>query len=500
VVDVASTTNSTAATTPAGGASGPFGNGVQTPVDFYQNFSNVVGSPHSFLDSADPNDRTFARHMLTSAPLVMFRPGRVKFTNTTDLIALLGAKLGIGSDMQAAFKVGGTSSAGIFDMQAQYGVQSGDLSALNLAIQEKTFGTVQDFSAAGKATSLRFFEFDPRINEYMSVVSTISARIYARMTSLPGSANQLPWLTWGGAAPKPQSYGGFSTFWADNASSVSEGVSAEVGATAVAGIVKGVAETSRTAQYVLGSDWAGGENQKGRMGTALNGILDSVGMGRDDQVAASGIATALGDAILGINPLFPEVWKDSAFSRSYDLSFKFHTPYGTPGAVYQNVLLPFAQLLALVLPMMRNPGTYSEPFCFQLDCPGHFNCDLGICTGFNFIKGGADHLWTKDGLPRQIDVTMQVKDLYPTLSASHNNRSLYCNPGLGSFLDNLAGINLFDATQGLSPLTTLQARIQSAMNQGSTIPNRLVQGLENIIFTRGSVANLFRPIIPGAPK
>jgi hypothetical protein len=177
--------------------------------------------------------------------------------------------------------------------------------------------------------------------------------------------------------------------------------------------------------------------------------------------------------------MFPHIWKDGRFDRSYNLSFKFHSPYGHPGAIYQNVLMPFAHLLALVLPVLRSPTTYSEPFIFQLDCPGYFACDLGICTGFSFIKGGSDNLWTADGLPRQIDVNMQVQDLYPTLTASNNNKSLYFNIGLGTFLDNLAGTTMYASNDGRGDVVqSLRQKLNSVITQGRMMPSEAKARLE----------------------
>jgi hypothetical protein len=482
----------TTTTSPAPSTSGagtPFGPGVNNPAQFYRNFQNVVGQPHSFIESADPGQRTFVRHMLMTPPLVMIRPGRVKYTNTADLISVIQKNLGLSdpSEVEAFFKVGGASAGTVFDMDAGYG-DGTDLTALRKAIAQKTLGTVMDFGKGGQPP-VRYFEFEPKINEYASIVATMTARVYARMTEKGDGS--LPWLNFDGAKPAASTYGGFTTYWADNSSSVSESASSSIGDTAVASMIKGIADKSRELQFLIGSDWSNEGDAASRDRNLAGGLAEMIG-GRDSAVQASGVRAALGDAVLGINPLFPQVWKDSSFGRTYDLSFKFHSPYGAPGAIYQNVLLPFVQLLCLVLPVMRNPGTYSEPFVFQLDAPGHFSCDLGICESLSFVKGGSDHLWTKDGLPRQIDVTMSVKDLYPTLASSHNNKSLYLNVGMGTFLDNLAAINLFDSSQGLNPLTILQTNLQSAITMGRTKPDRLKADLTNMIFQAGSVANLFR--------
>ena len=39
--------------------------------------------------------------------------------------------------------------------------------------------------------------------------------------------------------------------------------------------------------------------------------------------------------------------------------------------------------------------------------------DLGLISDISWTKGGSQNLWTKDGLPRAIDVSLSISDLYP---------------------------------------------------------------------------------------
>lgn len=409
--------------------------------------------------------------MMSQAPLVMIRPGRVSFEQNLDgLLNDLARSLGISTDDVVRTLDNRDTAGSIFNETSRYGVAASDLKAIDAAIAEKRKGTVQNYEMSD-SKRIRYFEFQPAYADYISVVSTLSSRLYSRMAGKASGFTNVSSNSTG------TNYGGFYTFWADNATSVSESAGADVQPTALEGIVKGVSNISRQGQFFLGTQYSNSETQKGAFDKAMSEISSVIGGSSADNI--SGIRASLGDAILGMNPMFPEIWKDSSFSRSYSLSFKFHSPYGHPAAVYQNVLLPFTMLLSLVMPVLRNPSTYSEPFVFQLDCPGYFACDLGICTDFSFVKGGSENLWTVDGLPRQIDVTMTVKDLYPVMAASHNNRSMFFNVGMGTFLDNLAAVTLFQSNASQADIISrLHSNITSALQQGAAIPDRAAAKLQ----------------------
>jgi hypothetical protein len=460
------------------------GIGFEDVAEYYSKLAVMIGRPHTYLGNADPGSRTYTRHLLGSAPLVSIRPGRVKFINTDGMTARIAQRLGIGQkEVQSFIRPSGVlgGNTGAFNMQNGYGVSKADQDAISDAIYEKQKGTVTDTTYLGTG-SVRYFDFDPKYSDYMNVVSTMTGRLYSRM-----SQGVVSWLPTKAAQVTPvgATNGGFFTYWAENASSVSESFSAEVGQTAIGGIVKSITGMSKEAQFFLGEDLS-----EAKHGGVINGAMNQISSIIGGQ--GGSLRASLGDALLGLNPMFPEVWKDSSFSRSYNISFKFYSPYGDPMAIYQNVYLPFTMLLSLVMPVMRSPSSYSEPFVFQMYAPGYFACDLGICTDFSFTKGGGEGLFTAQGLPRQIDVTMQVKDLYPVLAASHNNQSMLLNTDLGTFLDNLAGVSLQRSGKYIDLASRIKASLASSAIDLSTWKNQASQYMSVMLNERTGIA----PYIP----
>ena len=92
--------------------------------------------------------------------------------------------------------------------------------------------TYGDFVAKNNK-SIRYFEFNSNnevMKEYRAVFHTLVSRLYSRMMN-----KVTPWADLRGKSDPPEmSNGGFWTLWADNATSVSESASSEVGATKLA--------------------------------------------------------------------------------------------------------------------------------------------------------------------------------------------------------------------------------------------------------------------------
>lgn len=56
-------------------------------------------------------------------------------------------------------------------------------------------------------------------------------------------------------------------------------------------------------------------------------------------------------------------------------------------------------------------------------------------------RSPSENDWTKDGLSRVIEVTMDVMDIYPALMLSFSHVSLDSNFGLSQYLDSIAGLD-----------------------------------------------------------
>lgn len=163
----------------------------------------------------------------------------------------------------------------------------------------------------------------------------------------------------------------------------------------------------------------------------------------------SNLASHLTTVASGGKLIFPEIWNDSNFSRSYNCEFKFVSPDPSKLSVYLNVLVPLFHLIGLVAPQSidSNPNGYVNPFLVRAIYKGFFNVDMGIITDMSVTKG-AECQWTPEGIPTSITVSISIKDLYSAMSitGTTNDNFKYDtlnNTALMDYIANLCGINIY---------------------------------------------------------
>ena len=146
--------------------------------------------------------------------------------------------------------------------------------------------------------------------------------------------------------------------------------------------------------------------------------------------------------------LFPEIWADSSFSRSYSFRMKLISPSGDKLSVFLNILVPIYHLLALVLPRQSKgtPEGYYSPFLVKAACKSLLNIDMGIITDLNLTKGGEAE-WSVDGLPTVAEISFTIKDLYEGLSMTELGGpidGILSNASEIDYIANSCGVNIYE--------------------------------------------------------
>ena len=421
----------------------------------------LYGRPPIYNKTADPDARTALKLLYEHPSVVTFTPGRIDFSEADKFLQSDMAKEVLGADIAERLKTGNDSSARLEYMKAysNAGLSDATIKKLQQSITEardSTFELTKLKAQSDSIKTIRYFDFKPAIREYSQVARTM----YSRLAASVAADNSSGWQSTDIPNPQfePDAYARLN-FWCDATSSnASESFDTETGSTVLNDIVGGVQGFAKNLNYFQKQDDIARAANEGEIGfTDISAKLSGILSGSE----AGGIRASLGDAVLGLNPLFPEVWKNSTMNRSYNLSFKFYSPYASKAAIAHHVLFPTVLLLSMILPQQKTPTSFGEPFIFQLDAPGRFVCDMGICTNLTITKGGNDRLYTPDGLPRMIEINMTVKDLYPTLMASQTMAPLYTNTGLSMWLDNMANLSVAQSGQRYSLVNALRARVNS---------------------------------------
>lgn len=398
----------------------------------------IFGLPHQFLPNTDPriydkNPRDlgnvenigyeYAERIVKRIPLVFIAPGKASF-------------------MTKYSKKDKESIIGKF------------LNVFNDDADKTVFGN--DIDKGGK-----YYTFENRFKDYYNYVNPM-CRIAARYLELQDvkidnqPLDQMNWMEY--VKNRISSVGDLNDFlsvpfYVDSDTSIGESFDNSTQASLLANTVNNVSDTAKELNFLLGY----GAGKKGAdefmndgiIGDSINNISNMVSRLLGHNGFFSNLQDHLDTVASGGKLIFPEIWSDSSFSRSYSCKFKFISPDASNLSVFLNVLVPLFHLIALVAPQMpeNNPNGYTNPFLIRAIYKGFFNVDMGIITSMNVTKG-AECQWTPEGVPTSIEVDISIKDLYNAMSITPSSVSNFKfdtinNTSQMDYIANLCGINIY---------------------------------------------------------
>lgn len=183
------------------------------------------------------------------------------------------------------------------------------------------------------------------------------------------------------------------------------------------------------------------------MNSMVSGTFTSVLEGLENMGSDEGFFKNLfgrgKEIVNGSNLIFPEIWGDSAYNKSYTVNMELTSPYGDKHSIYLNVFVPMMHVLALALPKQTTANAYAAPFIVKMFAKGWFSCEMGIIDSLQ-IEKAPEQAWSVDGLPTSVKITMSVKDLYSNLMMSPSNKPslFFANQGMMEFLCATCGVDL----------------------------------------------------------
>lgn len=236
-------------------------------------------------------------------------------------------------------------------------------------------------------------------------------------------------------------------FYVDSESQMSENFSNSTAESQFVGAINQVNDLSREIQFLMGG--ASGKSFEDLVGNNFEDAFDQIKNFTDKYVQVipsllmSRLKNTLSTIKVGGQLVFPEIWNDSDFGRSYDITIKLRTPNGDNFSWFMDIAVPLMHLLAFVLPRQLGYNGIQSPYLVRAFYRGQFNVSMGIISSMSISRGDKCK-WNLQGLPLDVDVSLTIKDLYQSLSMSPSDDFI----GLGKnvdqidYLANLCGINV----------------------------------------------------------
>ena len=280
-------------------------------------------------------------------------------------------------------------------------------------------------------------------------------------------------------------------FYVDAETSISEDFSNSTTESILATTANGFSQAARELQFIMGDP----EGAKG-LTKAIQNTTSAIGnLGEligNNEIAESlvgknmltNIASELTTIVKGGKIIFPEIWADSSYSKSYNVTLKFRSPDPDPVSIFLNIYMPILLLITMAAPRQldNSASSFESPFMVRANYKSIFTVDLGIIESLSITRGGDDK-WNVMGMPVTADVSLSIKDLYGSMFVS-NGMGIVNNTIQMDYIATLAGVDLneFEITRIYqismmiigSSIKSIPSRFFGAIKQGS---NRAGAGL-----------------------
>jgi hypothetical protein len=424
----------------------------------------IVNPIWQYNETADPRTngiagrnygRVYQQRIRANNPIVFIQPGRPKFFGSI------------------SFLDGGN---GAKDAALRNAILGNSLLSSTDDLQGPEVPTIQSFidelsendTDAANSGSMKFYDFEPDFFRYRAYVRSLCEEFMVRLGLLdlyknpdsPFGAGVTDPFTqfmdyYGiiegsvGNAPGGKYQSGYMPFRVEKTTDASDTFSNEIGASSFASQIKGQSENMKELLFLTGGG-AGATSAGNPLENITKAITENVIGG------VSGIVSEQASAIIqtGGNIMFPEIWKDSTYSKTLTIQIKLHSPSAHPKARFENLYFPLACLIPLAFPRQASAAVYMSPPLIRLYSKGWFSCDMGMVDSITIKRGTGVNEWTSDNMPRTIDVTLNIKDLFTNMmlsiggSAKHEIKIFsQKNSILRDYLNTLCGVDTFAAAK-----------------------------------------------------
>ena len=401
----------------------------------------VFGSPYQFDENTDEKLEgteygiTYAKKILTRTPLLLITPGKASYMSDfrqsdkwTEIEKLLGVQPTDENDanqVSISDLIGGSASGEIVDSGRYFTFEFNG---------EEYFDYVNGMCRAGA----KFLGIE---NSKISVYNTSTALQY--------KLSNFNWKYAVNSTIKKNIRAQETiSFYVDSYSSCDEDFSNTTTESQIASKVNSFADIGRELQFLMGT--ATGDVPDWMQPNNLESTLADMKAMSDEYLHGHQLLTDLAQnfatVATGGQLLFPEIWADHEYSKSYSVTLKLRTPDNDLLSWYLNIYVPLCHLVCLTAPRQVSSDVangYMSPFLIRAYLKGAFNCDCGIVTSLS-ISRGKEGSWTINGLPTEVDVNMSFKDLYSMIILTKASKAdwFMANTALMDYIACNCGVNI----------------------------------------------------------
>lgn len=414
--------------------------------------TRLFGSPHQFLSSADVRvnskvdlGRKFIENIVAESPIVYILPGKTNFLPNTSnkrkkLLKDFFNKQGISDS---------TAKAALADIVSEEN-------------EERYFDFVSDHSHYIKIVNIlcRVAAIYLGIGEQKAPNTTTKYKYYNwenykyfNITKEKDATNKSVFSKIGEKVKtdvEEQIFGRglYVPFYVEPSTSFSESASNSTTTSKMEGFFDQAEGLVKELSFLMDAAALGTANTlKDNLTQDIKGIQEKLYSNSGDGFFTR-LLGATSTTLSGGNMIFPEIWGDSAYNKSYSVTINLVSPYGDKESIYLNIIVPMMHLLAFSLPQQMNANAYSAPMIIKAFCKGWFSCDMGMVESISIEKGGNGDAWSVDGLPTQVKVQLSIKDLYTELSVPNSGSpsAFMQNQSMIDFLAVTCGVDITEPT------------------------------------------------------
>lgn len=152
---------------------------------------------------------------------------------------------------------------------------------------------------------------------------------------------------------------------------------------------------------------AGGNIGVSSIDSLVKGTMDAVG-GALSSVKLDGLLALAGQAFVTL----PKTWDSSTANLpTAEYTMQLKAPSANKIALFTNIYLPIAIMMAASLPLSAGLSSFTSPFICQLYHTGRVQCKTGIITNLSIERGNGNVGWNSNGQMLGATIRFSVADL-----------------------------------------------------------------------------------------